>query len=160
MKIIGVDNGITGSIAVLEGDGHLVLYAKTPVIRQLNYTKTKAWIHRVDHEALGKILETYAQDECRVALERPMVMPGRFKATISAIRALESTQIILERLKMPYRFIDSKEWQRVMLPAGLKGEELKEASTSVCARIFPNLTIKHHGDGDSLLIAEYLRRTA
>lgn len=87
-----------------------------------------------------------------------MVNPGRFKATVSALRALEATQIVLEALKVPYQWIDSKEWQKAMLPAGLEKEELKTASTQICKRLFPSVFIKHDGDGDSLLIAEYLRR--
>jgi hypothetical protein len=86
-----------------------------------------------------------------------MVNSTRFNATLSAIRALEATLIALERSQFPYEYIDSKEWQKVLLPKGLKGsDELKAASLDIGKRLFPSLDIKK--DADGLLIAEYMRR--
>jgi hypothetical protein len=74
------------------------------------------------------------------------------------VRALEATLIALEEMEWPYSYIDSKEWQKVMLPSGLKGSDLlKKASLDVGKRLFPTLNIKK--DADGLLIAEYMRRT-
>lgn len=157
MNYIGIDNGVSGSIAVLDDARAVRIFFKMPVFKDLNYTKEKAWVNRVDTKALSGILERY-RDDCRVCIERPMVNPGRFKATASALRALEATLIVLEGNKMPYHFIDSREWQKALLPSGLKGEELKAASDAVCKRIFPGIGIRTPGDGDSLLIAEYTRR--
>jgi hypothetical protein len=65
--------------------------------------------------------------------------------------------IALEESQWAYEYIDSKEWQKSLLPKGLKGsEELKKASLDVGKRLFPSLDIKK--DADGLLIAEYLRR--
>lgn len=155
--IIGIDNGVSGSVAVLGDEGTLINYFKTPIFRDLNYTKTKAWVHRVDTKLLSAYLNCYRND-CKVVIERPMVNPGRFKATVSALRALEATLIVLEGNDIPYSFIDSKEWQSKMLPSGLKGDELKEASDRICKRMFPCIELKTPGDGDSILIAEYSRR--
>ena len=92
-------------------------------------------------------------------LERPMVNPGRFKATISAIRCLEATVIALESLYIPYMYIDSKEWQRSMLPDGIKGApNLKKASLDIGNRMWPSLMNSKMKDADSLLIAEYCKR--
>jgi hypothetical protein len=86
-----------------------------------------------------------------------MVNSTRFNATLSAIRALEATLIALEQAQWPYEYIDSKEWQKELLPKGLKGsDELKNASLDIGKRLFPELNIKK--DADGLLIAEYLRR--
>lgn len=156
MKIIGLDNGVTGSIAILDEMGDVVRYCDTPVIRCLNYTKTKAFVNRVDVPRLIETLKDLGEVKCW--LERPMVNPGRFKATVSALRCLEATQIVLEQLKIPYEFIDSKEWQKEMLPKGLKKEELKLASDQICSRLFPSVVLSGSGRGDSLLIAEYARR--
>ena len=89
-----------------------------------------------------------------------MINPMRFKAPVSAIRAMEATIIFLETTKIPYAFIDSKEWQKALLPHGLKGEELKEASVMVGKRLFPQFAefIQKHGDADGMLIAEYCKR--
>lgn len=156
MNIIGIDNGVSGSIAVLDQAGAVLFYRATPVTKCLNYTKTKAWINRICMESMGNILYAYRDSKC--GIERPMVNPSRFRSTVSALRALEATQIALEQQKIPYEFLDSKEWQRALLPKGLHKEELKIASNQVCARLFPGVQLKRPGDGDSLLIAEFVRR--
>ena len=151
---LGIDNGVTGSIGIILDNEYN--YFKTPVKKELSYTKTKQWLNRIDFDALKKDLSIY---NIHIAvIERPMVNPGRFKATMSAMRALEATQIILEQLKIPYQWIDSKEWQKAMLPAGLEKEELKEASLQIGKRLFPNIKWDDFDDADGILIAEYARR--
>jgi hypothetical protein len=85
-------------------------------------------------------------------IERPLVNPSRFTATISALRCMEATEIVLEELLIPYQWIDSKEWQKVVLPSGLKGDDLKVAATQVATRLYPRLKIVN---ADCLLIALY-----
>jgi hypothetical protein len=155
---IGIDNGVSGSVGVISDSGKAVWF-KMPVKNELSYTKTKKFINRVDIPALAELFNCVvpldADIVCRI--ERPMVNPLRFNATLSAMRALEAVQIFLEGRKVPYGFIDSKEWQKRMLPAGLQGsEELKAAADTVCRRLFPSISIKA-GGGDSLLIAQYLK---
>jgi hypothetical protein len=148
----GIDNGVTGGITILS-DAHCLYHDITPVKECLNYTKAKAFIHRVDADKIANILAGYTNPFCMI--ERPMINPMRFKASVSAIRCLEATEIILEHLHIPYQFIDSKEWQKALLPSGLEKGELKKAADQVAKRLFPNLTIVN---SDSLLIAEYCRR--
>jgi hypothetical protein len=62
---------------------------------------------------------------------------------------------------MKYRiiYIDSKEWQKEMLPKGVKGsDELKKLSLDIGNRLFPQFRDFKHPDRDSLLICEYARR--
>lgn len=152
---LGIDNGVTGSIGIILDNQYF--YFKTPVKKELSYTKTKQWLNRIDFDILKKDLSIL--NIHLAVIERPMVNPGRFKATMSAMRALEATQIILEQLKIPYQWIDSKEWQKAMLPAGLEKEELKEASLQIGKRLFPNIKWDEFDDADGILIAEYARRT-
>ena len=80
---------------------------------------------------------------------------------MSALRALESTLVVLELLKFSHTFIDSKEWQKVLLPKGVKGTvEQKKASLDIGCRMFPQFEkeFKKQKDADGLLIAEYCRR--
>jgi len=160
MIFIGIDNGASGSCAILNNEH--IFYFHIPIKKELNYTKTKKWIHRIDKEGLKNALldrlPIAEEPAIIVGLERPMVNPGRFQATASALRALEATLIVLEELGLPYKYLDSKEWQKVLLPAGLKGEELKEASLSIGKRLFPSIDFKGFKDADGLLIAEYLKR--
>lgn len=157
---IGIDNGVSGTIGIVSNDPEFQpVNIITPVFPQQNYTKTKANINRINTPALEGLLMPY-KDDSFILIERPMVNPGRFKATTSALRALEATLIVIERLGIPFQYIDSKEWQKAMLPSGLKGPELKTASVDIGCRLFPQFkqTIVSHKDADGLLIAEYGRR--
>jgi hypothetical protein len=92
-----------------------------------------------------------------------MINPQRFIATTSALRALEATLIILEHGRLAYRFLDSREWQSIMLPQGIKGaDDLKRASLERGLRLYtyPALVaaITKQKDADSLLMAEAARK--
>ena len=157
---IGIDNGVSGTIGIIDDNGsHFI---ESPTISQQNYTKKKANVSRIDFNKMVEILSPYKDMKCMVLLERPMVNPQRFQATTSALRALEATLIVLEYLKLPHAYIDSKEWQKVLLPQGIKGsDELKKASMDIGCRLFPQfeVLIKRHKDADGMLMAEYCRRT-
>jgi hypothetical protein len=182
MKLwIAIDNGTSGSIAVLDPEGNLVYHSVVPTKECLNYTKEKAWITRIDFSGMRDILYPFTVGHnlsCYV--ERPAINPHMFRTSICASRSLESTEILLELLKIPYQFVDSREWQREMLPKGLlnkvaetkkiknekerkkvrkeRKKELKLASDQIVKRLFPEVILKTTGDGDSILIAEYARR--
>ena len=149
----GIDNGVSGGITILNENGEVVLHEKTPVKRCLNYTKKKAFINRVVINELRETLKK-AGENTYCMIERPMVNPGRFAATISAMRCMEATEIVLEELLIPYQWIDSKEWQKELLPSGLKGDELKVAALQVATRLYPRLKVVN---ADCLLIALHCR---
>ena len=155
MIYIGIDNGVTGSIGIV-GEEEYEGFYHTPVKNELSYTKAKKFIDRIDWYDLKELLGHLHVK--MIALERPMVNPARFTASLSAVRALEATLVVIEELKYPYRYIDSKEWQKEMLPRGLKENELKKASLDIGRRLFPQYADQFKKDADGLLIAEYLRR--
>jgi len=155
---IGIDNGISGTIGIINQDE--IKFLSTPIKTEQNYTKKKGNISRIDFRKMFEILKPY-KDDSFIMLERPLVNPGRFKATASALRALEATLIVIEILKIPHQYLDSKPWQRELLPKGTKGEaELKKASCDIGKRLFPQFSdfISKHKDADGILIAEYCRR--
>lgn len=163
---IGVDNGVSGTVGVIYDNGQS-LFVKTPVKLEQDYTKKKGNISRIIAKDLFDFLDDVMYEsrsnniEIFCFIERPMVNPQRFKATTSALRALEATLIVIELLSIPFQFIDSKEWQRELLPKGCKGsEDLKKASKDIGCRLFPKHKelIEKHKDADGLLIAEYARR--
>lgn len=151
---VGIDNGVTGAVGVISDS--IAIWFQMPVRKELNYTKKKAFISRVDRLKLKDYLRDCAAQDVMAHIERPMVNPGRFMATLSAMRALEATLGVLEDLGIPYQYVDSKEWQKAMLPSGLKGDELKKASLEVGRRLWPHIDFKP--DADAMLIAEALRR--
>jgi hypothetical protein len=166
MIYIGVDNGVTGSIGIIRVDGDEVekQFHRVPIKTERHYRKKGGRITRVDINTLVRILwwlhPIQFEEEHLIAIERPMVNPGRFQASLSAVRALEAVQIVLDQYAKNYTFIDSKQWQKALLHPDARGEELKSASKLIGLDIAPEYAdiIKKHGDADGLLIAEYLYR--
>ena len=159
---IGIDNGVTGSLALVYDDEYEMVH--TPTIKQQSYQKAKAQITRIAYGELVTQLARWARQSrgyAFVAIERPYVNPKGFKATVSALRALEATLIAVESLGLPYQYVDSRQWQRKLLPRNIKGTPaLKSASVDIGIRLFPFASdrIVARGDADSLLIAEWARR--
>lgn len=156
---IGIDNGVSGSIGIITPDD--VYFFEVPTKSEQSYTKTKKNITRIDFSILHSKLFTTSRITrmTSVAIERPMINPGRFAASISAARALEATIIALEELKYSYFYVDSKQWQRELLPKGVSGTtELKKASRDIGIRLYPQFKdeITKHKDADGLLIAHWL----
>ena len=164
----GIDNGCTGTIGFIVEDKETGYYKTdfilTPVFSELSYQKTKVrHITRIDFKTLYNIMKSYKEDCERfvVAIERPMINSTRFDASLSARASLEAMLIMFNFLDVSYNYIDSKSWQKQLLPANLKGSpEQKLASKDVGCRLFPehkDLIIKHK-DADGILIALYAKK--
>lgn len=156
---VGIDNGVSGTIGFLPYNGMNALVLKTPIKNCLNYQKEVRYINRIDVKALEALLTQYSN--LTVFMERPLVNPSMFQATLSAVRAFEATLTVMDRLELPVHYVDSREWQSEILPSGIKGpDNLKYASMEVGVQLFPYLKeyIYKHKDADGLLIAEWARR--
>lgn len=178
---IGIDNGVTGSIAVVDDVGRLVLYVPTPVEMRQSYTKKKDMFNRVRGDIMHAMLAPFA-GKSSVVLERP-VTGFSFKAIRSGTRSDEATAIVLEILGMRYEYVDSGQWQKEMLPHlqapkkagkgasalekqaiktfndGLK-KQTKKLSLEVGRKLFPDREFGRSAtaDADAPLMAEWARR--
>lgn len=153
---VGIDNGVSGSIGIV-GDDIEPVFLKTPVKSEQDYTKAKKNITRLDYSLFMNLFSPYNKNDITILMERPLVNPGRFLATTSALRCHEAELIMIEIMGIRHMFVDSKEWQNYLLPKGCTGEWLKKASLDIGNRLFPNIESKHP-DRDGILIAEYGRR--
>lgn len=154
---IGQDNGVTSTIGILQED-RVARFISTPVFKSQDYTKAKKNITRLDVEEYYKILSEYSDKtkyQTLLLLERPLVNPTRFNATASALRCHEAMLVCIELLQIPYRFIDSKEWQKYLFPKGT--EDTKKMSLEIGNRYFPEFKNEKHPDRDGLLIALYAK---
>lgn len=159
---IGIDNGSSGSVAVL-GLPTGAQFMQVPTIEVQDYTKAKQRTKRLDHAKLLAYLKEIAAaaggaDRLHAVMERPLVNPTMFKTTKSAVRVLEAWLILLEQVGISYRFADSREWQKVVLPQGTTGkDELKQASRDIGTRLYPQFSevIRKQKDADGLLIAHW-----
>lgn len=158
---IGIDNGQSGSVAIL---GPLpAVFAPVPTFECLHHSRSKGGVTRRLHRAkLSQIIRDYQKSvpcsdhapAVRVYLERPYT--GKFlNATLPAHRFFESTLCLLDDMDLGYEVIDSRDWQSVELPAIRGTPELKKASRLRGCQLYPHLrdAVTKHGDADSLLIA-------
>lgn len=160
MIYISIDNGVSGSFAWVNEDCSLSGVTTTPVFVEQDFQKNKKNVTRVNVLEVVNWIRRVPKGNARVILERPFVNPRMFNATLSAIRAWEAILIALQAFNYPRIVVDSRKWQKAMLPTGCKGPELKVASVQVGCRLFPDHAdwVKDQGDADSLLIAEFARR--
>lgn len=166
MVYLAIDNGISGTIGIIDEKG-VGYQLPMPIKNTLNYQKTKVkHINRIDVVKLKEVIKKYLQKTTtiRCIIERPMVNPGRFQSTASALRALEAVLIVLEEFNIGYEYVDSKTWQKVMLPnipVQSKKDfpnELKKVSKEIGMRLFPNIDWNKFKDADGILMALFLSR--
>ena len=163
---IGIDNGVSGTIGVIYGCNQYDCI-KTPVKLEQDYHKTTQNVSRIDRWAFTAFLYKYLHrcNNCYAVMERPMINPRFFKATYSASRSVEATLIYIESFAtisgLRYKWLDSKEWQKAMLPKGTMAKELKLRSMQIASRSYPNCSelFMKHKDGDGMLMAEYCRKS-
>lgn len=159
---LGVDNGVTGSWAIV-GPG-LALTTGTPT-KDAVLNRAGKMGKRVDVvECIQWVKNAIPTDKpgelasIRAYVERPFTGSAMMiNTTVLAARAFEATIIALEHLGIGYEVVDSRQWQSVMLP-GIKGrEDLKRASKAKGIQLYPSLAkyINQIGDADGLLIATW-----
>lgn len=159
---IGVDNGSSGSIAILNHIGSI--FEPMPTKSALMGKAGKV-IKRIDHQSLYDFLVLYVGGEptenIHAFIERPFTgSPMMINTCVLSARSFEAAIIVLERLGIGYTVVDSKEWQKAIL-GNVKGSPaLKEASGLRGAQIYPAhaKAIEDHGDADGLLIAHHYHK--
>lgn len=152
--IIGIDNGVTGGLAILplNRDSPVdFILSKQYVKKVRDYTKKEKNISRIDVKKLNQILQKY-ESKAIAILERPMINPTRFVASISASRSLEATLVVLESLNIDYIFCDSKEWQKYFFKNDI--ENTKILSKKYGKEFYPQYEkLIENQDADALLIS-------
>jgi hypothetical protein len=165
---IGIDNGVSGTIGIIcHGDVNVTDFFKTPTVFVRDFQKEEKNITRIVTASLAAKIFPYIgyADRVNIMMERPMLNPRMFSATVSAARSHEATLIVVDAMmkaypKIEFQFVDSKGWQKDQLPAGTKGSvQLKLRSMQYGCRLFPEHAelITKHKDADGLLIANYCR---
>jgi hypothetical protein len=149
---IGIDNGTTGSITILDNYCKIIYHDAIPTIQTINYTKKIKYIKRINFKKLIEILFPYSR-KSRAITERPAINPKFMNTSILAARSFEILITAFEYVGIGYEVIDSKEWQKAILGI-TKGENLKFIADEKAKQLF-QIDIKK-GFGDSVLMAYYL----
>ena len=161
--VLFIDNGTTGTIGWVCGPPAVADMIEVPVKKRASFHKDPRSTTVVDvdelEKALRDMMERAQVKPCDMIAyrERPMINPKRWQASMSASRAEEAETILLERMGIKYQYVDSKAWQRHILPSsGKKGttsDILKAESKDIGIKMFKHLSaiIEKHGDADGIL---------
>jgi len=157
MRIVAIDNGLDGAIALVEGLS-LLDCVVTPTVT------VKASKREYNGNEIVAIIERMRPDH--VILEKAQSMPGQGVASMFSIGlGYGLYRGILTALGIPHTLVHPKTWQTVMF-RDLPKSDTKAMSYIVCMRLWPSHSWlasprchkPHDGLTDAALIAEYGRR--
>jgi crossover junction endodeoxyribonuclease RuvC len=128
-KILGIDPGMSGAIAVFEMD-RLVDVLDMPVVETQAGKKKK---RRISPEMLTAELEKYAPFVERAYIESVHAMPGQGVSSMFAFgEAFGLARGVMAGLKISTQLVSPASWKR-----GLKLAAGKDASRAMAAQLWP-----------------------
>jgi len=155
---IGVDNGLAGGLAIIQGRKILELLTM-PVMVGSN--------DRNEYDILSiiKILQKYQKNSTMI-IEKAHAMP-----VIGVVQAFSFGKLygimlgLACALQIPYNIVHSKTWQREMF-RDISTDNTKQASAMIAKRLYPDQSFLaserskkiHSGLTDAILIATYGQR--
>lgn len=149
MKIIGIDPGITGAIAILNENLECEGCNDMPVM-QLGANH-----QQVNSAELAKILDYWRKKEATVYLEQVTSMPGQGVTSMFNFgMSYGMVQGVCAALGIPVRLIRPNKWKKM---AGLIGKAKDEART-LAIQLYPTVSLerkKDIGRADALLIGRF-----
>lgn len=143
MLYIGIDPGKSGALAILDEQGAV----RAVPFEELRYLNE---------------LTAAAEHRCFACVEKVGAMPGQGVTSMFTFgHNLGWIEGVLRALAVPYQLVPPRTWKKEF---SLNGS--KEASVSVCRRLFPALDLlptprcRRPSDGmaEAALMAEYARR--
>ena len=150
MRVIGIDPGLSGAIAVINGTDSLTVFDMPTMTVERN-GKAK---RQVSATELAQILKTAKSDDCHVFVEKVSAMAGQGVTSVFSFgRSFGMIEGILAALQMPVTYVAPATWVKaVHRGAG------KDASRSRAMELFPDnqadfKRVKDDGRSDSALIA-------
>jgi hypothetical protein len=160
--IVGIDNGATGSIAVITDRHNLTTFCPTACVLTMSPGKSGKKLSRLDRRWLRDLLTPLTADQVKVFIERPFTGQAMMvMQTIAAARFFEATICTLEDLEIGYEVVDSRTWQKATFGSQVTGSaNLKLASLQKASQLWPKYAdlFAKQGDGDSALIAHHFSR--
>lgn len=151
MKIIAIDPGLTGGIAILSADGYIV--EDMPVIANGSTAKVRNVVNAYE---LARLLRPHT-DVTAVYVEKVSTMPGQGVASQgSLMHSAGVIEGVIGALGMPLVLVTPAKWKKAM---GLGSD--KEQSRAMAQRLFPQAPLarkKDHNRAEALMLAEYGRR--
>lgn len=163
MKLfLGIDNGVSGAIAAIDGEGKVVALQSLPV-RKVGSDNT------LDVVAFSELLAALVTGYSPYAIaEQAQKFSKGTMALASTWRCWGMIQAVLELSRYPWEPINPSAWQKPMFSGHFraKDQDTKSVSIEIAGRIFPHQSLlptlkskrPDSGLADALLIAEFARR--
>lgn len=171
---IGIDPGLDGAVAILNGES--VQLFDSPAFKTETRKKRKPKKNDdplPDDEKYFMAIRRDYDIKGMVEILAPYAMPGQSMAALESVHSMPEQGVasafkfgcglgiwqgILGALRIRYEMVPPQRWKKALMDGMGKN---KDASMIVAQQLFPNANIvlrKHHGRADALLLAEYLRR--
>lgn len=157
MKILAIDGGLSGAMALIDTDRDYSSVIDMPTFR---ITKT-----RKEYD-IRKIIKNIMDAGPNVAyIEKAQAMPKELGGTIASFSkgyCFGLLQGILQTLQIPYEIVHPRTWQSEFF-RGISGTT-KSKAFKVASQLFPKITLVTprgkviDGKCDALLLCEYGRR--
>jgi len=160
MIVLGIDPGLTGAMALMNGRG---LVSVTDIPTMMRGAGTGSVKNQVDPGALyttvRELLAPYDRAEVMVVIEMQQAMGGGMNA--SAVFSLGLTAGIVEGVVaargLPHELVPPAVWKKAM-GLSAKGKDAKEQSMSMAKRYYPDAQLhlaKHHNRAEAILIGRW-----
>ena len=155
---IGIDPGLKGAVAFLDGDDGLVTIIPTPILSTTEYDEF-GMIELITHD-------TFHYENATAYIEQVQAFPGQGRSSAVKIGLGQGLwRMVLTAHAIPYTIVSPVKWQRTMF-AGVPKQNTKKMSIIAAKRLFPGVSLcrtekckkDDHNMADALLIAEYGRR--
>ncbi len=180
MKIIGIDPGLQGGIAILETATYPKFKVETHSLEEAKPTYPVMALERLtlhtmpligdkdyDVQAIKNIFREH-RDVALVCVERQQSMPGQgLSSTFKTGQGFGILIGVLSALELRYEVVPAQRWQRQLFTGLKHGQDTKISSEIVAKRLFPTTDFRRSSrarvasDGltDACCIAEFARRT-
>lgn len=167
MIVIGIDPGLSGSIAMLGHKGELIKTADMPTMdRGAGHAHVKKQVSPSGlRDLLTEMVNGYEKSEIHVFLEeaRPMPTVARRAGKITVLQGSATTfsmgltagliEGVLGAKGYTHRLVPATQWKK-----SFKLSSNKEQARALALRLFPTADIhrkKDHNRAESILIAKY-----
>lgn len=157
MRHIGIDPGLSGAVAIINGEGSKGLGIADTVYD----TPTGQIGNKNSYLPAEMAKQLILVGPCQALIEKQQAMPKQgVTSTFSIGYGMGLWIGILAALSIPYEVVTPQAWKGAMM-AGMGRD--KDASRLRAQQLWPQLTEqlnrkKDHGRAEALLIAEYGRR--
>lgn len=159
MIVLGFDPGLSGAIAILNGDGSERLVADLPTVPLETGGLIKS---RIDGRELSRVIRAHvpAGVSVRAFVEQVGAMGGlgegknnAVQTVVSLGRTMGAIEGVLEALGLVPKVVGVQAWKSMY---GLGSN--KESAREMARSLFPNVDlhlVRHHNRAEALLIANY-----